>query len=250
MLNNILAALMFFTRLPFWRLKTVPQECFKHVVAYWSFIGWLTGGMMALACWLLLHLFSVPVAVIGALVVRLLLTGALHEDGLADFFDGFGGGRDRESILRIMKDSYIGSYGVIGLIMYYLLGVGSLISLPAPVLPVVLLCADPFSKFVCGHIIGVLPYARREEESKAKVVYVRFNWKETLVSAVGGLLPLLLLPVAYGWILTGPCMVFFLLIRLFHCWLKGYTGDCCGALFLLAELSAWMMAAIVVRLNG
>lgn len=166
------------------------------------------------------------------------------------FFDGFGGGRDRESILRIMKDSYIGSYGVIGLIMYYLLGVGSLISLPAPVLPVVLLCADPFSKFVCGHIIGVLPYARREEESKAKVVYVRFNWKETLVSAVGGLLPLLLLPVAYGWILTGPCMVFFLLIRLFHCRLKGYTGDCCGALFLLAELSAWMMAAIVVRLNG
>ena len=114
MLDNVLAAFMFFTRLPFWKLKTVPQECFKHVVAYWSLSGWLTGGLMALSCWGLLYLFPAPVAVIGALIVRLLVTGALHEDGLADFFDGFGGGRDRESTLRIMKDSFIGSYGVIG----------------------------------------------------------------------------------------------------------------------------------------
>ena len=47
-MNQILAALIFFTRLPFWKIKEVPQECFKHVVSYWSFSGWLTGGMMAL----------------------------------------------------------------------------------------------------------------------------------------------------------------------------------------------------------
>lgn len=47
-MNQILAALIFFTRLPFWKIKEVPQECFKHVVNYWSFSGWLTGGMMAL----------------------------------------------------------------------------------------------------------------------------------------------------------------------------------------------------------
>ena len=45
-MNQILAALIFFTRLPFWKIKEVPQECFKHVVNYWSFSGWLTGGMM------------------------------------------------------------------------------------------------------------------------------------------------------------------------------------------------------------
>ena len=50
-MNQILAALIFFTRLPFWKIKEVPQECFKHVVNYWSFSGWLTGGMMALIFW-------------------------------------------------------------------------------------------------------------------------------------------------------------------------------------------------------
>lgn len=250
MFDHVLAAFMFFTRLPFWKLKTVPQECFKHVVAYWSLIGWLTGGLMALACWGLLFLFPAPVAVIGALIVRLLVTGALHEDGLADFFDGFGGGYDRESTLRIMKDSFIGSYGVIGLIMYYLLGVSLLLALPVQMLPVVLGCADPFAKYVGSHILRELPYARKESESKAKVVYDRFTWKEMLMSALGGLLPLVFLPLSYWWILIGPVIVFFLLIYLFRSRLGGYTGDCCGALFLLAELSAWMGAAIVTHFNG
>lgn len=53
------------------------------------------------------------------MITRLLITGCLHEDGLADFFDGFGGGTSRERILAIMKDSHIGSYGVIGLIFYF-----------------------------------------------------------------------------------------------------------------------------------
>lgn len=250
MFDHVLAAFMFFTRLPFWKLKTVPQECFKHVVAYWSLSGWLTGGLMALACWGLLFLFPAPVAVIGALIVRLLVTGALHEDGLADFFDGFGGGYDRESTLRIMKDSFIGSYGVIGLIMYYLLGVSLLLALPVQMLPVVLGCADPFAKYVGSHILRELPYARKESESKAKVVYDRFTWKEMLMSALGGLLPLVFLPLSYWWILIGPVIVFFLLIYLFRSRLGGYTGDCCGALFLLAELSAWMGAAIVTHFNG
>lgn len=250
MFDHVLAAFMFFTRLPFWKLKTVPQECFKHVVAYWSLSGWLTGGLMALACWGLLFLFPAPVAVIGALIVRLLVTGALHEDGLADFFDGFGGGYDRESTLRIMKDSFIGSYGVIGLIMYYLLGVSLLLTLPVQMLPVVLGCADPFAKYVGSHILRELPYARKESESKAKVVYDRFTWKEMLMSALGGLLPLVFLPLSYWWMLIGPVIVFFLLIHLFRSRLGGYTGDCCGALFLLAELFAWMGAAIVTHFNG
>ena len=250
MFDHVLAAFMFFTRLPFWKLKTVPQECFKHVVAYWSLSGWLTGGLMALACWGLLFLFPAPVAVIGALIVRLLVTGALHEDGLADFFDGFGGGYDRESTLRIMKDSFIGSYGVIGLIMYYLLGVSLLLALPVQMLPLVLGCADPFAKYVGSHILRELPYARKESESKAKVVYDRFTWKEMLMSALGGLLPLVFLPLSYWWMLIGPVIVFFLLIHLFRSRLGGYTGDCCGALFLLAELSAWMGAAIVTHFNG
>ena len=269
LMNNLLAALMFFTRLPFWRICTVPSECFRHVVSYWSLCGWLTGGVMALSFWGFSTWFPLPVAVLLALCARLFLTGALHEDGLADFFDGFGGGRDREGILRIMKDSHIGSYGVLGLILYYLLSFSLLVSLPVSVIPWVLCVADPFCKFVCSFMLLFLPYARKEEESKAKVVYTRMSlseWianiaggllpllllsltrmslSEWIANIAGGLLPLLLLPLSYWGMLCFPCVLFIGLGWLLKRRLGGYTGDCCGALFLLCELTCWMGAVVM-----
>ena len=102
-MNNVLAAFIMLTRLPFWKIKEVPAECFKHVVPYWPFVGWLTGGVMAAVLWLAGQIMPVSLAWILALIARLLVTGCLHEDGLADFFDGFGGGTTRERTLAIMK---------------------------------------------------------------------------------------------------------------------------------------------------
>ena len=95
---HLLAALIFFTRLPFWRLRDVPSECFKHVVPYWPLVGWLTGGLMAASLWLCAQVMPLAAAWIVALTVRLLVTGCLHEDGLADFFDGFGGGKQLHAL--------------------------------------------------------------------------------------------------------------------------------------------------------
>ena len=116
-MDSFFASLMFFTRLPWWRLRSVPKEAFEHVVDWWPLIGWLTGGVMS-AVFLAASLlgFAPAVAALLAISARLLLTGALHEDGLADFCDGFGGGSTRERTLFIMKDSHIGTYGVLGLI--------------------------------------------------------------------------------------------------------------------------------------
>ena len=96
---KLLAALIFFTRLPFWRITEVPAAYFKRVVDYWPFVGWLTGGIMAGTLWLSAQFLPMSTAVILALLARLLVTGALHEDGLADFCDGFGGGTSREKNL-------------------------------------------------------------------------------------------------------------------------------------------------------
>lgn len=71
--------------------------------------------------WVTAQVLPVSIAWLLAILSRLLITGCLHEDGLADFFDGFGGGTTKERTLAIMKDSQIGSYGVIGLIGYFLL---------------------------------------------------------------------------------------------------------------------------------
>lgn len=249
--DNLLAALMQFTRLPWWRLKNVPQDSFKHVVTYWSITGWFTGGVMALVAWGACMVMPQTAAVVLALASRLLLTGAFHEDGLADFFDGFGGGHDRESVLRIMKDSHIGSYGVIGLAVYFLLATTLLGSLPQHILPLALLVSDSLSKMCVSRIIGMMPYARTAEQSKVKTVYSRQTAGEIITTVLGGFLPLAVVSafapgLSYGWYLwLSPFVVSTLLMLYVKKRLQGYTGDCCGALFLLTELATWMTLTII-----
>ena len=237
---NVLAAFIFFTRLPFWKLGEVSSDSFKHVVPYWPVVGWLTGGVMAAVLWLAAQVFPMSVAWLCAIIARLLLTGCLHEDGLADFFDGFGGGRTREQTLAIMKDSHIGSYGVIGLIIYFLL-LFQLHALPLDLLCALAFCGDCWSKFTAAQLINFLPYARKEEESKAHVVYQRMRVSEFLLALAGGALPLVcLLPFGMWPVALFPVVVFVALCRLMKRRLNGYTGDCCGAMFLLCELAFYL----------
>ena len=255
-MNNLLAALMFFTRLPFHKIRQVPSECFSHVTGWWSVTGLLTGGLSALMYFLCSKVMFMQPAIVLALLSRVLLTGALHEDGLADFLDGFGGGTDKDSTLRIMKDSHIGTYGTIGLILYFLLSYTLLLNISAQYIPAVLICGDVFCKCVSSHIVWFLPYARPEDESKNRTVYQHPTALEETLTLVSGFGVLVFLPWAirfmngfiplqYPLIFTTlPVGVFFLLILLFKRRLNGYTGDCCGALFLLTELSFRLMAAI------
>lgn len=224
----------------------VPADCFKHVVPYWPIVGWLTGGILAGTLWLLAQVLPLQVAWIGAIVVRLLVTGCLHEDGLADFCDGFGGGTTRERTLAIMKDSHIGTYGVVGLIVYFLLW-SQMIVLPLGILCTVAFCADVYSKWCVSHIVNLLPYARKEEESKAKVLYSRMTLPEVMAGTIAGWLPLLFLqPVGWGVACFCPPIVFLLLCGWMKRRIGGYTGDCCGAVFLLSELSFYVGSMIGV----
>ena len=243
---HLLAALIFFTRLPFWRLRDVPGECFKHVVPYWPLVGWLTGSLMAASLWLCAQVMPLAAAWIVALTVRLLVTGCLHEDGLADFFDGFGGGTTRERTLAIMKDSHIGTYGVIGLIIYFLLMM-QMSCLSLPLLCTLLVCGDCWAKCCASQVINALPYARKEEESKAKVVYNRMSHREFVINLASGLLPACLwLPHRLWWACLGSLLVLLLLLHIMKRRLQGYTGDCCGATFLLCELTFYLCSLILI----
>lgn len=245
---HVLAALIFFTRLPFWRLAEVPAGFFKNVVSYWALVGWLTAGVSVLVLYASSLLLPASVAILLAMATRLLLTGCLHEDGLADFFDGFGGGTSRERILAIMKDSYIGSYGVIGLIFYFGLFYTLLSSLPIELAGCAWLAGDPFSKGVSSMIINRLPYARKEEESKSKTVYSRMTGKEYAVSIVCGLVPLFWLPQpAYLMAALLPAFTWYFLTFFMKQKIQGYTGDCCGATFLLCELSFYLGIVIIYQ---
>lgn len=243
---RILAAFIFFTRLPFWRVAEVPAEYFKNIVSHWALAGWLTAGLSVLVLYASSLILPVGVTVLLAIITRLLVTGCLHEDGLADFFDGFGGGTSRERILAIMKDSHIGSYGVIGLILYFGLLYTLLSSLPVAIAGSAILAGDPFSKGVAGMIINRLPYARKEEEAKNKTVYSRMTAGEYTFCLFSALTPLLWLPKpVYFLAALFPVIVFYILTTLMKNKIQGYTGDCCGATFLLCELSFYLGITVI-----
>ena len=244
--DNVWAALIFFTRLPFWRVYQPPQASYKAVVEYWPLTGWLTGGAMAATIYFGSLVLPWPVAVIAAITVRLLITGALHEDGLADFLDGFGGGGDRARILAIMKDSHIGTYGVLGLIIYMSLLVATLYSMTPVIAALTVFAADPFSKMVSSQLVNMLPYARREEEAKNKTVYRKPSLAAGLSLTVQGLLPMAVMiwltGISWYFVIAMPALVMYFLYLLMLRKIKGYTGDCCGAVCLLVELAVYLVA--------
>ena len=241
---KVLAAFIFFTRLPFWRIKEVPAKYFKRIVPYWPLAGWLTGSITVGVLWIAAQILPISIAWVLAILSRLLITGCLHEDGLADFFDGFGGGHDKAGILRIMKDSHIGSYGTIGLILYFILYVSLLSSFYSLALPGVIIGADVLSKLCTAVMINTLPYARTEEESKVKVLYRKIRLCEFVLVALPCLTAL--------WLMATPFLALIptLLILTGLRWyfkrkIGGYTGDCCGASVLLAEQFFYIGATIV-----
>ena len=210
--DRIWASYIFFTRLPFWRLHQPPKECYKTVVEHWPLTGWLIGAVMAATLWLGSLYLPYMVAVLMAIVVRLLLTGALHEDGLADFLDGFGGGgSDRERILAIMKDSHIGTYGVIGLILYEMLLAATLFSMTPIMAALAIMAATPYARMVAAQLVMMMPYARRAEEAKAKVVYRKMDWRASISLAIQGLLPMVaflwMTRVSWEMVIFIPCIV-------------------------------------------
>ncbi len=259
-LLRILAAFVFFTRLPFWRLADVPKPYFARVVPLWPLVGWLTGGMMMVVCWGASFVFPAQVCVVLALLARLLVTGALHEDGFADFCDGFGGGGTRQRTLDIMKDPHIGTYGVLGLVFYYALLFGVLAGIvQASAVPsnhvafyafpyAVLVSGDAFAKWASSNIVNALPYARSEEEAKNKLVYAKMTKTEQTLGILFGLVPtVLLLELRFYVAMAVSFVAAMCVIGMASRRLHGYTGDCCGATFVVSELAYY--AAVYVTMS-
>lgn len=255
-MKRIIASLSFFTRLPFWRIATPSKEDYTTVVELWPLVGWFTSLTMAGTMLLASQVFPWTIAVLAGIAMRLFITGALHEDGLADFADGFGGGTDRQRTLDIMKDSHIGTYGVLALIIYFATLYSILVALPPYEAMLLVVAGDPYAKMLSAQITQMLPYARTEEQAKSHILYRKMSTRAGILLFIQGILPMaivylatryLAMPLhAYSveWLLFLPCLTMYAMYRLMHRRIQGYTGDCCGALFLLTELSfylAWMV---------
>lgn len=155
-------ALILLTRLPAGRL---PDPAPEIVRAAWAFplVGLVVGAAFWGAHWLALTLGlgALPAALI-ALAATIWLTGALHWDGLADMADGLGGGHDRTRALEIMRDSRIGSFGVLAIVLALALGASALAQLGGPLPLAVALALGVSSRLGMLALLWALPPARAD----------------------------------------------------------------------------------------
>lgn len=249
-LYQLAAAITFFTRIPVWKLVEIPVESYRSIIQFWPLTGWITGGVLA-GSWLgFSSIFPPTLAIILALLVRILLTGGLHEDGLGDFFDGFGGGRTKADILRIMKDSHIGSYALIGMIFYYLTTINILLEIRTNLIAIVLFVGDPLAKFSTSLLMNLLPYARTESESKSKTLYDKLNPVGFIVAALFGIVPVLFLfHMSLCISIVVPILTMILIQFYSKKKIGGYTGDVCGATALLCELAFYLSVYLLIRID-
>ena len=243
-LELFLTAVGFFTRVPVPGWVPFSVERLAHAARYLPAVGWLVGGLGALAYGLASQVLPPDVAVVLSMVATLVATGAFHEDGLADTCDGLGGGLDRDRALAIMKDSRIGSYGAIGLVLALLLKALALVNLGVDAdMPVILalLAAHPLSRLAPVTLMAVLDYARTGHDAKAGAVARRLTPAELGIATLAGVLPLLLLNATEaGLALAATVIVTAWAGRLFRRRLDGYTGDCLGATQQIAELAIYL----------
>lgn len=226
-------ALMFYTRIPCPSWVDHSDEYINKATRYFPLIGWIVGGTISLMIYSLHFILPNSICIILALMVGVLLTGAFHEDGFADVCDGFGGGWTKEQILNIMKDSRVGTYAVVGLLLLFLLkitvlmellGLDLLFGLKAIIL------AHVLSRWSAATIIFTHTYSREDQSSKIKPIAKKLSLANLLIGA------LWLIPIFFWfqtpWVLLVLIPVYGIKIYLagyFDKWIDGYTGDCLGA---------------------
>jgi adenosylcobinamide-GDP ribazoletransferase len=248
-LTLFLVATQFLTRLPMPKLAGFESSWLSQSARYFPLVGVLVGAINVAVWWLARQVLPMSVSVGIMLTVSVLLTGAFHEDGLADTCDGLAAGGPRDRILAVMKDSRIGAFGAIALVLALGLKWATLDALPAAMFPLVVIAAHMWSRFCAIALIWRLPYARSESDGKAKPFADRLSGGEWLLSGLIGLLALA--PIAW---LAGTradaldplslaigCASASLLAWLAAAYLRhrigGYTGDGLGAVQQTAELA-------------
>jgi len=247
LLLGMVAGICFFTRLPLHRVVMPPKEYFGRVLPWATLAGWLVG-LLAAGIWSLSDmLLPDNVAAIVTLSAVTIFTGALHEDGFADFVDGFGGGYGKERILAIMKDSHIGTYGVISLILLFAFRWETILSIDYMYVPALLISGSVVGRYVGVFLPSLLPYARTVEASKIQVglkplTIVQATIATIIAALTGfyffGFAGLIALVIS---LVTLPIAALYIKYKI-----GGYTGDCCGMLIVVAEVAWYISIAAMV----
>ena len=239
---------MFFTRLPCPRWVDHDPTYLTKSSRYFPLVGIIVGGLGACIYLIASFVFAHSISIVLSMIATILITGAFHEDGLADVCDGFGGGWTKDDILRIMKDSRIGAYGVIGTICALGLKFLCLLEMPHGVIVPAMISGHALSRFAGVTLLYTHPYVR-SEDVKAKPAAEKMDIPSLLLAGIFGLMPLLLFKDAQVlWALVPVFVARFWLGRYFRKWIGGQTGDCGGATQQVCEVVFYLTLPLVWKL--
>ena len=256
-LDRFLMALTFFTRIP----SPVSNDSSQAMgsACYAPVIGWIVGAVASISFALSFVVLPLSVSVLISMAATILVTGGLHEDGWMDFCDGFGGGRDADQVLRIMRDSQSGAYAVLGAGMVLLLKFSILKELflsltqhtMLAVFAAILIAAHGLSRLCAVAFMYTQDYVGGQTLTKSQSMAKKMSLPELRVALIGGVLPVVALAALWNWralfVLLPVSIIALVLGGMFQRRLGGYTGDCLGAVQQLTELGFYLgLYAVIV----
>jgi len=243
-MKTLIVMIQFFTRIPINLNLECSEEDFAKGPAWFPTVGWIIGGILASAAWCLMHYKVQPLlAALVLVILEALITGGLHLDGLADAFDGLYSNRDRERILEIMKDSRIGTNGVLALM-------GTL------ALKTLLLAQ--FSSWQLVPAVAVMPVLGRlnitlasqlgkpaRENGMGNLFIGKVTKNMALWALLTALIPLIFLPERFPYVAFGTIVFGFAYRKHVEGILNGITGDILGAMVELTEVMYLILALVL-----
>jgi cobalamin 5'-phosphate synthase/cobalamin synthase len=238
-------ALAFLTRIPVREADATP-EAIGRSTSLFPLVGAALGVVNLLVLWIVRRLLPSTLTATVMALTGILLTGALHFDGLADMADGFGGGRTRDDVLRIMRDHHIGTYGAIALVLTLLSQVVAIASLiERDIAGRAVIIAPTVSRWAMVVLAWRLPYARPEEAGLGRALTDHVRDRDVWGSTS---LVLVIAVVVAGWsgiVSLGVTAMLTAGLGLV-CWRRigGLTGDTLGADAVLCETIVYIAAIV------
>jgi adenosylcobinamide-GDP ribazoletransferase len=248
----LVTAVQFLTRLPISSQPTTA-DALQMAPVFFPLIGSLIGCATAASLFITQLAWPLWIAVPLALGFEALLTGALHEDGLADFCDGVGGGWEREDVLRIFKDSRIGTYGTVGLVVGLALRAACMVTVLARFgseqwiyWVSAIVAASGVGRWAILLTMTLIPPIA-ERHTLTKDVARQLSWRRFAGSGLG-VLPVVVL---FAVLLPLNALLAFALVSLAWLWLawlvrrklQGVTGDCLGCIGYVCQVMFLLGAA-------
>ncbi|WP_372795397.1 adenosylcobinamide-GDP ribazoletransferase [Lutibacter sp.] len=244
-LHIFFTALMFFTRIPCPKWIDHSPEILNKSTKYFSLVGIVVGSFGAIVYWGISFILPENIALLLSIISTIWITGAFHEDGFADFCDGFGGGWTKEKILTIMKDSRLGTYGTVGLVGLLALKFLALSSVSSQLF-ITFIAGHSVSRFISTMLLYLYPYVRDDNSSKTKPMAHALKLSSLVINGIIGLVPLFFYNTYWVFLTLIPPFISMLLLgRFFKKWIGGQTGDCAGATQQIAEVTFYLSILVL-----